>query len=104
MSESPFRRPPPSGMTADTWMEPRRSPFVRSKNRPKGDRNSISLDYSLNRDDLSSGVSSGVDAATAILADPFDADWAALAMRQPISSQRHAFQEENAFKSFELNM
>jgi hypothetical protein len=114
MAASPFGRKPPStaAFAADSWPEPRRSPFARSKYRPKGDRNSISLDYAINRENATNlstgpGQTAGVAEAAAILEDPFDADWAALAMRrsrQPTSVQQHSFQEKNAFKSFELNM
>jgi len=123
MAASPFGRKPPSLSAipaADSWPEPRRSPLASSKHRPKGDRNSISLDYAINHESaitrenainpenltLGTKQSTGA-AAAAILEDPFDADWAALALRrrdQPTSVQRHAFKEENAYKSFELNM
>ncbi len=88
----------------ESWPELRRNTFAPSKYRPKGDRNTISLDYAINREN---DLSPAVPADAAILEDPFDADWAALALRssnKPISVQRHPFHEKNAFKSFELNM
>jgi hypothetical protein len=95
LATSPFGRkaPPPS----ESWLEPRRAPFTRSKYRPKGERSSISLDYAINNNADYPARSSAVEAA-AILEDPFDADWAALAMRNSCpSAQRQAFQEEKAW-------
>ena len=101
LTASPFgRKAPPPALSVDNWLEPRRSPFSRSKYRSKSDRNSISLDYAINNDDYSPGARQSAVAAAAILEDPFDADWAALAMRtncQPTPAQRHPFQEEKAW-------
>ena len=103
MATSPFSRkapslPPDLAAAENNWLEPRRNPFARSKYRPKGDRHSISLDYAIANENGQSAVSTM--AAAAILEDPFDADWAALAMRnnyQSTAAQQNTFQQEKAW-------